>query len=117
MLLAEQESRLRSEMRQLLVERDAELMGELKLVIDRLESATRIFSSTDSISADLRNIFDRLERIADGSLRYTNATNQLRRDIDAAVDSVESFFKTFRESQRDEFMEAIGHLKRIVTKL
>ena len=117
LLLAEQESRLRSEMRQLLVERDAELMGEMRLVIDRLETATRMFSSADSISADIHSLFDRLEKIADGSLKYTNATNQLRRDIDAAVDSIERLLGTFREKQNDEFMEAIGHLKIIVNKI
>ena len=118
MLLAEHESRVKDEMRLILAERDAELMGELKQVIEKLESATsRIFSSADLITVNLRSIFERLGSIADGSVRFTNATNQLRRDIDAAVDTIEHLFENFREKQRDEFMEAIGHLKGIVRKL
>lgn len=105
------------QLRALLDERDSVLRDEVRQLSGKLDLVVSILSSSaDSLSSELRKIFERLEGIAEGSRTYLDATGQLRRDIDFAITQIEELLGNFHRSQKDDIMELIGHFKRLIYK-
>ena len=105
------------QIRALLAEQDSERREELRMISSKLDMiASSLEKSATTLSSDLHRIFESLNVVAEGSRVYLDATGQLRRDIDFAIDQIGTLIEGFKKSQKDEIMEMIGHLKRIVYK-
>ena len=100
-----------------MAERDSIRTDELRMISDKLDLLTSTLEkSASNLSADLHKIFESLNTVAEGSRVYLDATGQLRRDIDFAVDQINSLINGFKDSQKEEFMEVVGHLRRLFFK-